>query len=407
MENKKNYNIKGHHRTTPFITKPYFFTKEDSENVARVVSSGKLTHSSGNEIKELEGEFAQYCGTQFSLATNSGTSALQLAVKAIGIGLGDEVILPAYTFIATAQAILAQGGTPIFADIDDTFCISLESVKKLITKNTKAVIVVHIFGNVADVDGLKEIIGKRKIAIIEDCAQAIGATYKDKKVGNLGDIGCFSFNEKKALSTGQGGMFTTSNDGFYRIAAATRNTGIDKSISSNEINTVGSTFFMTEMEAVLARSILKKIDKLNSIRRINFEHLKKDLENYADKLKIYSIIKNANPSFSRIAFLIDFANLGITRDNFIKAVNECGIPIRTFYPIPLYKYRIFQEKKDAFIKNSFSFLKNKINYSRIFLPNVERFCEQQIALEFSPYITKQDIDDALNILDEIINKMSC
>lgn len=389
-------------RTSPFITKPYFYTKDDAEKVTKAILSGKLTHSSGEETKKLENEFAQYCGTQYALATNSGTSALQLAVKAMGVGIGDEIILPAYTFIATAQAILAQGGVPIFADLDDSFCISIDSVKKLITKKTKAVMVVHIFGNVANVEALKKVIGRKKIAIIEDCAQAIGANYNGKKVGNLGDIGCFSFNEKKALPTGQGGMFTTSNKEFYRIAAATRNTGIDKTISSNEINTTGNTLFMTEMEAVLARKILKKLDNLNKARRINFEYLNKNLKKYKNNLTMYSTIKDANPSFSRIIFLIDFKKLGVTRDVFIEAVNKEGIPLRIFYPIPLYKYRLFQDRRDAFIDNSFAFAKNKINYRKVFLPNAERFCEQQVGLEFSPYITKKDIDDVLAALDKVL-----
>lgn len=391
-------------RTAPFVTKPYFYTKDDAEKVAKTILSGKLTHSSGKETKKLEKEFAHYCDTQYALATNSGTSALQLAVKAVGVGIGDEVILPAYTFIATAQAILAQGGVPVFADLDDTFCISVDSVKKLITKRTKAIMVVHIFGNVADVDGLKKVIGNRKIAIIEDCAQAIGANYKGKKAGNLGDVGCFSFNEKKALPTGQGGMLITSNKEFYRIAAATRNTGIDKTVSSNEINTAGNTLFMTEMEAVLARSILRKIDKLNKARRMNFKYLHKNLKKYKNNLTTYSILRGANPSFSRIIFLVDFKRLGVTRDTFIEAVNREGIPLRMFYPIPLYKYHLFQERKDIFIDNSFAFMKNKINYRSVCLPNAERLCEQQIGLEFSPYITKKDIGDVLIALDKVMTE---
>jgi len=403
---KNNLNQKRPIRTAPFITKPYFYTREDAEKVAKIITGGRLTHSSGGETKKLEKEFAQYCGTRYALATNSGTSALQLAVKAAGVGIGDEVILPAYTFIATAQAILAQGGVPVFADIDDTFCISIDSAQKLITKKTKAIIVVHIFGNVADVEKLKKVIGKRKIAIIEDCAQAIGAMCGDKKIGNLGNIGCFSFNEKKALPTGQGGMLTTSNKELYRIAAATRNTGIDKTVSNNEINTVGNTLFMTEMEVVLARTILKKVDKLNNIRRRNFEYLYKNLGKYRNKFTIYSIINGANPSFSRIIFLVDFKKLEVTRDVFIETVNKEGIPLRTFYPIPLYKYRLFREKKDIFIDNSFAFIKNKINYHNLFLPNTERFCEQQVGLEFSPYITKKDINDVLITLNKVIIEMA-
>jgi len=197
-----------------------------------------------------------------------------------------------------------------------------------------------------------------------------------------------------------------SDSKFYRIAAATRNTGIDKSVSSNEINTAGNTLFMTEMEAVLARLILKKLDKLNQARRINYDHLRSRLKNHQNKFKMYSIVKGANPSFSRIVFLMDFKKLGVTRDIFIEAVNKEGIPLRIFYPTPLYKYRLFKEKRDTFVDNSFAFAKNKENYSRVSLPYAERFCEQQVGLEFSPYITKKDVDDVLFALSKVITNIA-
>lgn len=392
-------------RKTPFITKPYYYSKRDTQNMTKVLLSGNLTHSSGTEIKKLESEFSEYCGTKYSLATNSGTSALQLAVKAAGINVGDEVIVPAYTFIATAQAVLSQGGIPVFADIDETFCISPESVKKVITDKTKAIIMVHIFGNVAKVDEIKKIINDRNknIVIIEDCAQAIGAECKGKKVGGLGNIGCFSFNEKKALPTGQGGMFTTSNHNYYRIAAAARNTGIDKLDKKKEANTIGYTLFITEMQAVLARSVLKQLDKLNKVRRKNYAYLNNLLAKKLKILKMYKIQENCKPSFSRLAFTIKFERFGIGRDWFVEAVREEGIPVRTFYPVPLYKYRLFQDKRDYFTKSSFPFSESDIDYKRLNLPFVEKFCAQQVAMEFSPYLVKEDLEDFIEAIFKVLS----
>lgn len=163
---------------------PYDFTDLDAQKVADIVRSGNLIHDQGNETRLFEREFSSYIGSSFAVATNSGTSALTLACRALGLGRGDEVIVPAYTFVATAQAVLQCGAVPVFADIDDTFTLSPESVKSLITRKTKAIIVVHMFGNVAH-NEIFSIAGRKRIPVIEDAAQAVGAEYNGKKVGSF------------------------------------------------------------------------------------------------------------------------------------------------------------------------------------------------------------------------------
>ena len=373
-------------------SQPYRYTHDDAKKIYDLVLSGKLTHRSGHETTLLEKEFSEYSGTKYSVSTNSGTSALILAMKAIGIKPGDEVIVPAYTFIAVAQAVLVCGGTPVFADINNTFTISPDSVKTVVTTRTRAIIVAHMFGNVAEMGKILSLARKQKLFVIEDCAQAIGAKYKGKRVGSIGDIGCFSFNEKKALPTGQGGMITTSNRVFLRNIVASRNTGIETVDHQTDVTTFGYTMFMTEMEASLARSILPQVDLLNQKRRKNFSNLVKRLSDVGDLIFPYRIVDGAEPSFSRFACMVHFSHLTLTRDEFFKTIQAQGIPVKAFYPIPLYRYSLFQKRKDVLSGNTFPFSANRnVTYASLRLPFAERFFREQVGMEFSPYLSSGDI----------------
>ncbi len=391
-------------RDTKLCPGSYIYSPEDAERVRGIVLSGALTHDQGEEIVSLEREFGQYIGSSFSLATNSGTSALIMACRAIGIGPGDEVIVPAYTFIATAQAVLQCGALPVFADIDDTFTISPESIKKLITKKTKAIVVVHIFGNVCNMDAILSIAKKYAIPVIEDCAQAIGATYKNKEVGSIGDIGCFSFNRLKALPTGQGGMFTTSNEVFFRRAMAYRNTGIETNNGEVDICSLGETLFMTELEASLARSILRQIESLNARRRKNMEYLKELLFPLRKTLTLYQEVSGAAPSYSRLSFLLDVDQLSISRKSFIEAMNVEGIPIRLFYPTPLYAYSLFQKRKNILTGSVYPFSENTKRRYNTKQKFVEIFSKSHIGMEFSPYWEFSDMRDIANAFVKVIER---
>lgn len=392
----KNYIIGK--KEEPFPTRPYIFTQEDADKVSRVVLSGNLHHTAGTEVASLEKEFALYHDVKYALATNAGTSALELGLKAIGLKPGDEVIVPAFTFVATAQAVLSRGCIPIFADIDDTFTISPESLERVITERTKAVIPVHIFGNVANIERITQIAKKHKLFVVEDACQAVGAQIKDRKVGSWGDVGCFSFNEKKAISTGQGGMLITSKKKYYDIAFITRDTGQAREEIGSDVVTIGNTFAMTEMQAALARSILEKLDDLNAKRRSNYELFVELMETGALPLHWYRTLPSSAPSFSRLVFMIDFKKLDISRKEFIGKMHAAGLPMKTFYPAPLYAYSLFRKKKDMLLKSNFPFsFSPHLKYPKK-LPYVELFCQQQIGLEFSPYITREHITRLCNVL---------
>lgn len=386
-----------------FPTTPYRFSRQEALYIYHIVLSGKLHHRVGNEVSMLEKEFASYHNAKYALATNAGTAALEMAVKAVGVRPGDEVIVPAYTFIATAQAVLSRGGIPVFADIDDTFTIFPISVQEKITSRTKAIIPVHMFGNVADMDAITMIARKYHLAVIEDCCQAIGATYKGKKVGTLSDVGCFSFNEKKAVTTGQGGMLITNNKKYYDVANHTRETGqLDDSLASDVVTT-GNTYVLTEMQGALARMALEKLDILNEKRRANFELFTHTIDTTSLPVRWYRILPHAHPSFSRLAMLIDFEHLGLKRKEFLKAMHALGIPMKTFYPVPLYSYSLFQNRKDSLLNTTYPFaLNNKIVYRNMRLPYVEEFCRQQVGIEFSPYITRRHISYFCQTISEYI-----
>jgi len=390
-------------KLTAFPTSPYVFSEKEAQRVYDIVLTGKLHHRSGREVSMLEKEFAQYHNVRYALATNAGTSALEMAIKAIGVQPGDEVIVPAYTFVATAQAVLARGGIPIFADIDDTFTLSPSSLAKHVSSRTKAIVVVHMFGNVAALDEIKRIAKLHKLLIIEDCCQAIGASYEGRKVGSIGDIGCFSFNEKKAVTTGQGGMFITNKKDYFTIAHHTRETGqLDDSLASDVVTT-GNTFALTEMQAALARSELARLDELNNKRKENYETFIAMIDTNFVPLRWYRILPKAQPSFSRLVFMIDFDTLKVTRDEFIRAMNLEGIPVRTFYPIPLYAYTLFQKRKDMLLKSSFPFNMNpRVRYANLHLPFVELFCKNQVGIEFSPYINEIHLSHMCNVFSSYL-----
>jgi len=183
---------------------------------AAVDTLSNLELTAGTKVKEFEKIFSEYIGIN-AIATSSGTSALHLALIAIGISKNDEVIIPSYTCVAVAFPVLYQQAKPILADVNDDYNISVKDIKRKITKKTKAVIVPHMFGYPADLDEIKEICEEKDIYLIEDCAQSIGATYNDKKVGTFGDISIFSFNATKMMTTIQGGMVCTNNSDWIQI----------------------------------------------------------------------------------------------------------------------------------------------------------------------------------------------
>jgi len=385
-----------------FPTMTYQFTKKDARRVYNLVLSGKLHHNFGKETELLEKEFAKYHHVEYALATTTGTAALELALQVLGVVPGDEVIFPAHTSVATVQAVLAKGGVPVFADIDTTFTISPESVSQKITPRTKAIIAVHMFGNVCDMDLLTALTRKKKIAVIEDCCQAVGASYKGKKVGSIGDVGCFSFNAQKSIFTGQGGMMITSKTKIGKAlkSAASQMRLLHANISS-DISTFVHIHNMTEIQSALACNILSQLNNLAAKRKTNFNYFLKRFRVLKTPFKIYRVLPGARPSYCRLVFMADFSKLKVSRKKFIKSARLKGIPLKTFYPKPFYSYSLFQNKRDKLTGSLSPFIYNsKANYKNIKLPFSEIYSRQQFGLEFSPYLTFNHIDRLLTFFED-------
>ena len=314
------------------------FEKDEKDAVQAVLKSGKVNYWSGNEGNQFESEFAAYTGTQYAIAVSNGTVALELALMACDIQPGDEVIVPARTFLASASAAVMRGAKPVVCDIDlNSQCLTVDTIKPWITKNTKAIICVHLAGWPCDMDTIMAFANKCGLWVIEDCAQAHGAYYKGKSVGSLGHIGAFSFCQDKIMTTGgEGGMVTTNDQKLWEKMWSFKDHGKDYDTVFNTKHFsgfrwvhkgFGSNYRMTEMQSAIGRCQLKKLEKWNAIRTQNAQVLTNVLSEL-DFIRIprpdENEIRHANYKFYAF-FVLEKAPLGLTRDGFIERINQSGI----------------------------------------------------------------------------------
>jgi perosamine synthetase len=256
------------------IAKPYL-TEEEAQNAYDTILSGWVTQ--GPRVEEFENKFCEYTGAKYSVAVSNCTTALHLAMIVSGIGPGDEVICPSMSYVATANCIKYVGATPVFAEINPlTFNIDVKHAEKLITPKTKAILIVHQIGMPADIDAFRKLCDERNIKLIEDAACAVGSAYKGKKIGSHSEIVCFSFHPRKVITTGDGGMITTSNEDYYKrlkllrqhamsVNAATRHNS-DKVVFEDHLE-VGYNYRMTDIQAAVGIKQLEKLEWILSERR--------------------------------------------------------------------------------------------------------------------------------------------
>lgn len=312
--------------------------EEDEINAAsNVLKSGRVNYWTGEECKAFEKEFSAYSDTKYAISLANGTLALELALLACGIGSGDEVITTCRTFLASASSIVKVGAIPVIADVDlNTQNISSETIKPMISKKTKAIICVHLAGYPCDMDDIMNLAIENNLYVIEDCAQAHGAMYKEKKVGSIGHIGCFSFCQDKIITTGgEGGMVVTNEEILWRKMWAYKDHGKDFDTVFKKKHlagfrwlhqSFGSNYRMTEMQAAIGRLQLSKLEKWNSIRTINSEILKAVLSQLPfitiPKYEIYC--RHAYYKFY-VFFNSDKAPINITRDSLIDMFVQRGL----------------------------------------------------------------------------------
>ncbi|QUC64517.1 DegT/DnrJ/EryC1/StrS family aminotransferase [Nitrosopumilus sp. K4] len=367
--------------------------EQEINAVADVLRSGR--YADGPKAKEFEDEFAKFIGAKYAIATSSGTSSLHLSLIALGIKPGDEVIVPPLTFFATVEAVLHQGATPVFADLDpDTYCIDPIDVEKKISEKTRAVIPVHFFGMAAEMDHICDIGKSKNIKIIEDCAQAHGTEYKGKKVGTFGDANCWSFYATKNMTTGEGGMVTTNNEDVANKIRAIRNHGMT---NRNDHVYLGYNYRMSEIHAAIGIVQLKKLDMLNKKRICNSNKLRKGLESLS-WLEAQHIPNYVKHTFFWCAFKIDEEKIGMSGKQLREFLLEKGLEVRHRYTEPLYKQPVLLE-------NNFNGLvPTELDYSKVFLPNVEKIAGRLIGLPNHPGLSNDDINEVISIMKKVKTK---
>lgn len=310
-------------------------SKKERKFVLDAVKNGWNFHLD-DYVLEFEKEFAKFIGVKYALTVTSGTAALHLAMRALGIGPGDEVIVPDQTFIACANVVSFVGAAPVFCDVEkDSWCIDPLSFKKAISKKTKAVIAVDTYGQPPKMDEIKEIAKKHHIFVVEDACPAVGSTYKNKKAGSLTELGAFSFQGAKIMVTGEGGMFVTDREEWYRKAVSLRGHGRDpnKSFWHNDI---GYMYRMGNVQAALGLAQLQRVNSFVEKKRKIFNWYKKGLNN------VEGIILNTENNWSKsnywMSSLVLMKKFKPTRDELRRKLFEKKIDTRQFfYPISMFK----------------------------------------------------------------------
>lgn len=402
-----------------FLKEVHNINKEELEAVKKVILDGPLsgflgTYSKrffgGKNVLDFEKLFSKKFGVRHALSFNSATTALHAALVAIKVGPGDEVIVPPFSMSATATVVLMNGAVPVFADIDpDTFCIDPKSIKKMINKNTKAIIAVNLFGQSADYEEIFKIINRKKIKVIEDNAQAIGAKHNSKLTGTVADIGVFSLNVHKHIQVGEGGVLVTNNDDYALRAQLARNHGevvVDQMPNYNLGPIIGSNYRLSEIHAAMAIVQLKKLNFINKERMKLVKYFFKKMKKI-DGITLPHTNSNNTHVFYRLALKIDEEVLGISRYKFVKAMNAEGFNMTLGYVKPIYLLPVFQQQK-AFNNTNFPFVfdgyDGKPNYKKGICPVVEEMHDKVLTLtdvcQF-PY-TYKDVDMFFEALYKVL-----
>jgi len=353
--------------------------KEEEQEVLKVLRSGWL--STGPVTERFENAFSGYLGGGHAIAVSSGTAALHLALTCLGLGEGDEVILPSLTFIATANAVLYAGAKPVFADIvgNEDLNISSEEIEKRITEKTKAVIVMHYGGYPCEMKAILRIARRRGLYVIEDAAHAPGAEYEGRKCGLVGDIGCFSFFSNKNLVTGEGGMVVTRNRTWAEGLRRLRSHGMEAlswdkyrgRLSSYDIKGIGYNYRTTEIQSALGLAQLKKLDRNNRKRRRLVEIYREELEEDSNISIPFSKFKG-NPSYHLFPILLAPR---INRDRMMRGLKDFGIQTSVHYP-PVHLFSLYRRR--------FGFRKGMF-------PKTEEVARREVTLPLHPRMSQEDV----------------
>jgi dTDP-4-amino-4,6-dideoxygalactose transaminase len=347
-------------------------SEEEVQAVVKVLRSGMLTSGlgAGPQVMEFEKSFADFACAKHAVAVNTGTAALHSAVLAVGVKQGDEVILPSFTFVATAEAVVLAGAKPVFADIDPkTYNLSPSSMEKAVTKKTKAIMPVDLYGFSADMKPLIEIAAKHSLAIVEDAAQAHGTTYGGKPAGAFADAACWSLYASKNITTGEGGVVTTNNDQIAETLRMIRTHGEKAKYSSLML---GTNYRMSEMQAAIGNVQLLKLPSFIAKRRQNALQLTKILAKNSKLVLPYESKDRLHSWYLYTAKLKDGTE--DERNHLVEGLKKKGIGAEVYYINPVHQMPFYRE-----------------NFGSAKLPETEKASKQVFSLPIHPGVTEDQI----------------
>jgi len=362
-------------RTEPFPEWPIYDERE-VEALTEVLHSGKWGSTAGDKVREFEREFAAFAGAEYAICLTSGTSALEAALWAIGVEPGDEVIVPPYTFIATASSVVMVGGIPVFVDIEPgTYNMDPSKIEDAITDRTKAIVPVHIGGRPADMDAIMEIADKHDLVVIEDACQAHGAEWRDQRVGTVGHAGAFSFQSSKNVNAGEGGILVTNDNEIWQRAYSVVNVGRIPKGDWYQHEFFGSNFRMTEFQGALLSVQLSRWEEQAARRDASAAILNERLAAIGGVSPMDADERITRNAYHLYVFRFHSEWFGCTRETFIKALAAEGVHASSGYT-PLHKSGLFKQLSKKL--DSADFLGGRrIDYASLDLPVTERVCSEE------------------------------
>ena len=368
------------------------YDETDVSCVAEIVRSDKWGNPDcGGEVAQFEKEFADFCGTKYALSCVNGSVALRLALIACGVKPGDEVIVPPYTFIATASIVIEANCVPVFVDIDPrTYNLDASKIEGAITTRTKAIIPVHFAGQACEMDEILAVAKKHGLRVIEDACHGHGAAYKGKKLGSIGDAGCFSFQSSKNLTSGEGGMVVTNDDALYQMMNSLRNVGRVEGGAWYEHHFAGCNYRITQLQAVLLSSQLKRLEEQTLKRHENGTYLNELLEGIDGITPLTRGLGETIHSYHIYIFKYDKSKFnGVSKVEFSKMLAAEGVPCFMGYPQPLYKQPLFQKKNFMCYA-----IPESVDYANVCCPITEKACYEEAVWIFQNTMlgTKKDME---------------
>lgn len=394
---------------TPFSPWPKF-TQHEADAVSRVLLSNKVNYWTGEECRQFEREFADWTGSKYAIALGNGTLALDVALQALDIGAGDEVIVTPRTFIASISSIVNAGATPIFADVDEaTGNITAETITAVLSDKTKGIVCVHLAGWPCDMESIMALADEHDLYVIEDCAQAHGARYKGRSVGSIGHIGAWSFCQDKIMTTGgEGGMVTTDSELLWRKMWAYKDHGksyaavyeTEQSPGYNWLHeSFGTNWRMTEMQGVLGRIQLNKMSEWTTKRTANAQAILDACSKWESKgyllvprLEHLAQFSNANHAYYKLYVYVQSDNLpdGWTRDRIIEAINNQDVPCFSGSASEVYLEKAFDNTR----------LRPSIR-----LPMAKKLGESSLMFLVHPTLTAAEIELTMRAIDSVFGSM--